>query len=230
MRQQWRARLVYTSVFAGCTMAFISSPDTPSLDRIMGSATLGCMVALAIVTIGVPGDDVGSGALAQDLLAGTSTPALMGGAIGGVLAVALPATLLSLALAARVGAHATLGQWSIALAMLALAAIAQASFISALGTMLAGRNASLFAVIGAFLGFLPPSAVHFQDQPPAVNSALQALWQTLPLPHHVVSAAKALESGGPVLQHVLVLAGGAVVSIVLGTGVLQWRAATGRWT
>lgn len=230
LRQQWRARLVAFATVAAVILAMVTAADASSAARAASGVALAVYVAIAVTTVGVPGDDLSSGALANDALAGTPPTALVLGAALGSLLAALPAcaaVLLSAASPLRGATESQLAAYGVAISC---GAASLAAISVGLGTMLAGRNASLFAVLIAFLGFMPPSAIRLENQSEAVNQFLQRTWDSLPMPHHVASAITAAQQGLSISPHVLPLVLGAVVATVAGIATLHVRIATGRWT
>jgi hypothetical protein len=230
IRQQWRARLVLYGAAAAVVLALVAAADTASAARAASGVAFAVSVAVATTTIGVPGDDLASGALPNDLLAGTPPTALAVGAALGSLLSALPAFAGAVLVAyapLRVAPASELAMYMVAIGC---GAVALALSGVALGTVLHGRNASLYTVMAAFVGFVPPSAIRLDSQPKAVNLFLQQVWDALPLPHHVVSATTAASLGLPVAPHVMPLVVGAGIAGVAGILTLHVRIATGRWT
>lgn len=230
VRQAVRSRFVMLAAIGAATLTAALLGDVPDGPRVFGVLSIALNFAIITVSAGVPGDDVASGALANDLLAGTPTFAPIVGAVVGVGCAAVPAGLITLAIAGprllTIDAATAAGGAGFML----LGAAAMASMAVALGTILPGRAAVVPMIVIAIGGEVPSLALPLERYPPAAAEFIRAVHGALPLPFHVRAGAELMVIDQPVAAHVWPLLLGTITALGAGAAILRFRIATGRWS
>lgn len=230
VRQVARSRLLLRATAGAATLCLALLPDIAEYARVVGAAAMTMHFALVATTAGVPGDDLASGALANDLLAGTSPLAIVLGAVAGALLAAVPPALAVVGLAGPRLFDAPAQVIAVALGLALLGSAAMASMAVALGTILPGRAATVPLLIVVVGGEVPPSFLPLERYPPAIAEFVRDLWGILPLPHHVRAGVGAMALDHPVAPHLLPLLFGTIAAVAVATLVLRIRITTGRWS
>lgn len=230
VRQVARSRLLLLAVAGAAALVSALLPDVPDAARVVGAAAMTLHFAIVVTTTGVPGDDLASGALANDLLAGTPPLAAVLGGVAGAVVAALPSALAVGVLAGPRLSGEPSGMLAVSLIIVALGGAAIASTAVALGTVFPGRAATVLMLIVVIGGEVPPSMLPLDHYPPALAAAARETWSILPLPHQVRAGVGALTVGQPVAPHALPLLVGTIAAVAAGTLVLRLRIATGRWS
>lgn len=233
-RQQARSGRVWLAVPAAGAVSAASVGEAAQWPDVVGAAVFGLALALAITTVGAPGDDLASGAAAHDLLAGTPPSAMIVGTIGGCMLAMLPAcaAVVSAIVASVGGAHSADSPRTIMLgaATMLVGALALAAWFVFLGTLLTGRSAAAITWPLAFAGFVPGDALPLEQWSPIGAAWVRGAWDAMPLPHHVVALERAIGVGQPLeFAHMLPLVLAVVTTPVAAASVLRLRMALGRW-
>lgn len=231
-----RRRLTWwTAVLAAL---FWWSADEVRRDPLRGWSSFAAIGTMLVTFTGAgrPGDDLQSGALAADLLAGASPVGLVVGSAAATLTAALPGLLVGLSALGPAtldgGRPALLVAGAALLAVIAWAALATLG-----GVLLAGMGSVVILFpLGIVSGF-PPDALPVDQWPMPIADLARAAWGALPLPHHVATtaanarlAAGVATSGVGANGHLLALAFGAAACAAGAVGVLRLRILRGRWT
>lgn len=233
VRATFRRRLPWWTA-ALAAILWLTSDDVRG-DALRGWSTFAAIGTMLVTFSGAgrPGDDLQSGALAADLLAGSTPSAVVVGATAGILTAALPGLLIGLAAVGSATARAG-GTIAPVVAAAVLATVAWAALSVLGGCLIKGLGGLVILFPLSAVAGLPPEALPLEDAPMVLADAARALWGLLPFPHHVfsvVSSARVGSGAGAdgIARHLVVLAVGGAATGAAAVGVLRLRMARGRW-
>lgn len=227
VRQHLRSRLSWwTAALVLLVVASAPATGVRAAASIGGFAT--CLAAAALAA-GAIGDDLQSGAVAADALAGVRPASAVIGTIAGLLAALAP----SVAIAAAVGGRAV-GSLAELAALLSAVTVIPATFIAlvvCLGAALPGKANAALAFPLAIAGAVSPLALPLSEWPAPLARLMRALWGMLPLPHRAVGIGQlAGLQQAFVGAHLVPAIVAGLAAAAIATFILHRRAATGRWS